>query len=200
MYLNVFLFLKVSVFFFGTSLAIAYFLHRFIIVIHNRKLIKLFPSAFDKCFALVTDFFDIISSASKEEISRFLTQVVERKDFQLPRTFSDLQAKVIMSAYDEFKKIRSEYSNINSDTVGNIQKLIFKQYSQSYQRKVMNESFNWLLIIIPIALASALLFPLVFYFYFPGILRQWPAALSWIGLFLGGATSYMTFKDYNSKE
>jgi hypothetical protein len=196
MFPNMFLFLKAAIFFFGISIAIAYSVHRCVFLLNRAKLYKQFPAAFDSCFSLISDFYDIIEGASSTDIDRFLVQVVNRKNLDLARTFHDLPSKVVRGAYHELIKAREEHISQPKTVIERIRQNIFDQYLQSYTQTILYDSLNWLLIIIPIAFTTGLLLPLLFIIYVPQILQHWPILLSWSGLVLGVVTTYMTVRDY----
>jgi len=196
MFPNMFLFCKAAIFFFGISITVAYALHRAVFILNRRKLHRLFPTAFDRCFAFVSEFYDIIKGASKEEIDRFLIQVITRQKIDLPKTFHDLPSKVVRGAYHEFSKCRDENITEPHTIIDQIRENIFNQYLQSYTQTILYDSLNWLLIIIPIAFTTGLLLPLIFIIYSPQILKDWPILLSWFGLVLGMIATYLTVRDY----
>ncbi|MBN1354827.1 hypothetical protein JXA40_01010 [bacterium] len=196
MSLNIWLFIKISVFFFGVSFAAAYLIHRLIFIFHKRSLIRIFPEAFDICFSLVNEFFEILKGATHENIDRFLVQVVARKKIDLPGTFRDLPEKVVRGAYHELVKFRKRQEEDPGKILDQIRTTIYQQYFQSYKRIILYESLNWLLVIIPLAILTGLIIPLVFFFHMPYVVLNWPDLLTVTGIVLTVGTVVVTVRDY----
>ena len=197
MFIKFLLFFKISVFFLGLDLFISYLIHRVLFFIHSKSLQKRFPRAFDSCFKLVTEFYSTLNGASRQTVNRFLEQVISRKKVDLPKRFKDLPSKVVQSAYDMLVKFEMDSTNTDSETiVSSIRESIFRDYYQSYRREVLFESLNWFMAFIPIAFASGILLPLVFYFYYPIVLVLWPISLTLLGILLGVVTVIFIVKDY----
>jgi hypothetical protein len=193
---NLILFLKISLFFLGITFVIAYFLHRIIFILNSRSLAKHFPPAFKKSFECVTDFFELMLQSKDFESNRFLTQAMSRKDLHLPVKFLDLPSKIALSAYQKLRKQHEEYKKNPEKISDMIRENTFQEYYQAYRYQVLNESFNWLLISIPFACSTGILLPLVIYFYFPVILRQWPNSWTVAGILLAILTLLLTLRDY----
>jgi hypothetical protein len=199
MVFKLFLFSKIAIFFLGITIIVAYLIHRLVFMVNSKRLSRLFPTAFESCFDLVKDFYDIIEESPSAEIDRFLTKVISRKNLNLPGQFRDLPIPVVRSAYSHLKRFREEYKNNPELIMRHIRDSIYKEYFSTYKRRVLNESLNWLLILIPFAFASGILLPLIFYFYFPVAIKNWPILLSLAGLAIGAGTVYLIVKDYYLK-
>ena len=193
---NIALFLKISLFFLGITFVIAYFSHRLIFYYRSRILARYFPSAFAHSFDLVVDFFDLMIKSKDFESDRFLMQISTRRGFKTPRQFKDLPQKVILSTYHKLKQRQLDFKK-NPDLVKRqIREGTYQEYLTSFRYQVLNESFNWLLIFIPVAVASGILLPLIIYFYFPVLLKSWPVSWSVAGVLLGILTVLFTLRDY----
>lgn len=193
---NLALFLKISVFFLGITFVFAYLFHRVIFFLNSRSLSRHFPPAFEKSFECVTDFFDLMLQSKDFESHRFLVQAMTRKNLNLPVKFMDLPSKIALSSYQKLKKNHEEFKKNPEKITEIIRVSTFQEYYQSYRYQVLNESFNWLLISIPFACSTGILLPLIIYFYFPTVLRQWPGLWTVAGVLLAILTLLMTLRDY----
>ncbi len=193
---TIFLFIKISSFFLGISLALFYLFHRILFAINKKRLEEHFPQAFEKCFNLITDFYKIAESQQSSYVERFLQEVIGRKKLNLPKKFADMPSKVVRTAYHELTKLRDQYKVQPEKTISKIRTTVYQQYFESYRQQVLHKSLGWLISFIPVAFAAGLLVPLVFYFYYPSFLIKWPITLSIIGLGLGGFTTYLTLREY----
>jgi len=196
MFVAIYLFLKLAVFFIGITFISAYLIHRLLFIQSRKSLIKLFPEAFEKCFALVTDFIKIIEGSNKEEIDRFLTQIVTRKQIDLPKKFAGMPSEIVKESYSALKKSKKDFKKDPAQTMGRIRAVIFQRYLQRYEYKNLNESLSWFLTTIPVAFTTGILLPLLFYFYLPEVLNHWPILLSFLGLILIFGSGYLIYRDY----
>jgi hypothetical protein len=196
---NLVLFLEISLFFLGVAFLCAYGLHRVVFIMHSKSLSRHFPSAFNACFKLIIDFFEIIVQSKDFEANRFLSQITSRHDFHIPAQFHDLPQKVALSAYQQLKKLQNEFKADPLKTTELIRTSVYNEYYQTYRFQVLHESFTWLLIFIPFAFTSAILLPLSIYFYFPLILRDWPLGATVGGVALAILIVIKTIKEYSQK-
>ena len=190
------IFLKISVFFIGFTLFSAYICHRIAFLFNIRALDRLYPGAFDRCFQIVTSFYDVIKPSSTFEAHRFLSQIASRQDMRLPRAFRDLPVEITREVYHMLRKHHEEFQLNPSRVMASIRDSIFQTYLQAYRFRIINESLDWLLIFIPFAGILGIILPVILYLQFRFIVDVWPISLTLGGLSLGVIALIFILKDY----
>lgn len=196
MFNEVLIFSKISLFFIGFTLFVAYVLHRIAYLVNLKSLNRLFPIAFEACFQIVTSFYDVIKPSSNFEAHRFLTQIASRHNLKIPKQFKDLPAEIVREVYHLLQQKQNDFVADPSRVVASIRETIYQIYLQAYRHRMINESLDWLLIFIPFACITGILLPLILYLRFRFIVIVWPLALTFAGLTLGSIALFFILKDY----